>query len=104
MEKHSIVEQASDDNIKGICALHEGYLRLQTHTQNMQYLFLFHCNSGYAKERQYYVILRILSILFIKQCSVILLQLLRSSSSSSVWLPVAKAPDVLQPCGLLYYP
>ena len=22
----------------------------------------------------------------------------------SVWLPVANAPDVLQPCGLLYYP
>ena len=27
-----------------------------------------------------------------------------SSSSSSVGLQVATAPDVLQPCGLLYYP
>jgi phosphatidylserine synthase len=27
-----------------------------------------------------------------------------SSSSSFCGLPVANAPDVLQPCGLLYYP
>ena len=27
-----------------------------------------------------------------------------STSSFSVGLPVANAPDVLQPCGLLYYP
>jgi hypothetical protein len=26
------------------------------------------------------------------------------SSSSSIGLPVANAPDVLHPCGLLYYP
>ena len=29
------------------CALHAGYLKLQTHTQNMQYLLLFHDNNGY---------------------------------------------------------
>ena len=36
-------------------ALHAGYLRLQTHTQNMQYLMLFHCNHGCAKAPQCYV-------------------------------------------------
>jgi hypothetical protein len=29
----------------GACALHAGYLRLQAHTQNMQYLLLFHGNN-----------------------------------------------------------
>jgi hypothetical protein len=32
--------QATDDK-----AVHVGYLRLQTHTQNMQYLLLFHGNN-----------------------------------------------------------
>jgi hypothetical protein len=30
----------------GTCALHAGYPRLQTHTQNTQYLLHFHCNHG----------------------------------------------------------
>ena len=30
------------------CVLHARYLRLQTHTQNMQYLLLFHFKNGYA--------------------------------------------------------
>ena len=34
------------------CALHAGYLRLQTHTQNIKYLLLFYCNNGYAKQPQ----------------------------------------------------
>ena len=29
----------------GVCALHAGYLNLQTHVQNMYYLLLFHCNN-----------------------------------------------------------
>jgi hypothetical protein len=33
VEKYSRVGQATDDN--GACALHVGYLRLQTHTRNM---------------------------------------------------------------------
>jgi hypothetical protein len=37
-------------------ALHAGYLRLQTHTQHMQYLMLFHCSNGCAKAPQCYVI------------------------------------------------
>jgi hypothetical protein len=31
----------------GACALHAGYLRQQTRTQNMQYLFPFNCNNGW---------------------------------------------------------
>ena len=30
----------------GTCALHAGYLRLQTYTQNLQRLLRFHCNNG----------------------------------------------------------
>jgi hypothetical protein len=30
------------------CALHFGQVRLQTHSQNMKYLLLFHGNNGYA--------------------------------------------------------
>jgi len=37
--------------------------RLKTHTQNMQYLFLFHCNNGYANAPQCYVI-RTLTVFF----------------------------------------
>jgi len=32
------------------------YLRLQTHTETMQYLLLFHCNYGYTNAPQCYVI------------------------------------------------
>ena len=32
------------------------YLRLQTHTENMQYLLLFHCNNGCTNAPQCYVI------------------------------------------------
>jgi hypothetical protein len=38
------------------CALRAGYLRLQTHTQNIYYLLLFHSNNGYANEPQCYVV------------------------------------------------
>jgi len=40
------------------CVLHDVYLMLQTHTQNMQYLLLFHGNSDYTSARQCYVIRR----------------------------------------------
>jgi len=33
----------------GRCALHAGYLKLQTHAQNMLYLMLFHCKNGCTK-------------------------------------------------------
>jgi hypothetical protein len=46
------------------CALHAGYLRLQTHTQNMSYLLLFHCNNGWTNGPQCYVI-RTMVVLFI---------------------------------------
>jgi hypothetical protein len=46
-----------------VCALHAAYVRLQTHTQNMQYLLLFHCNNGCTKARQCYVI-GTMSVLF----------------------------------------
>jgi hypothetical protein len=40
----------------GACALHPGYLRLQTHTQNIKYLFLFHYNNGCMHAPHCYVI------------------------------------------------
>jgi len=30
------------------CTLHGGWVRLQTHTQNMYYLLLFHSSNGYV--------------------------------------------------------
>jgi hypothetical protein len=39
----------------GARALYAGYLRLQTHIQNMQYALLVHGNNGYANEPQCYV-------------------------------------------------
>jgi len=40
----------------GACAFYARYLRLQTHTQNIQYLLLFHCISGYANAPQCYIV------------------------------------------------
>ena len=39
----------------GACILHAEYLRLQTHTQNVKHLLLFHSRNGYANAPQYYV-------------------------------------------------
>ena len=33
-----------------------GYKKLQTNTQNMQHIMLFHCKNGYTSESKYYVI------------------------------------------------
>ena len=40
----------------GASDLHAGYLRLQTHTQYMCYLLIFHCKNGCTKVPEYYVI------------------------------------------------
>jgi len=40
----------------GACALHAGWLRLQTHNQNMSYLLLFHFNNCYTNTLQCYAI------------------------------------------------
>ena len=40
----------------GACAFRDGYLRLQTHTQNIQHLLLFYCKNGCTNAPQYYVI------------------------------------------------
>jgi len=40
-------------------ALHAGYLRLQAHTKNIQYLLLFDGNNGYANAPQCYVYMSI---------------------------------------------
>ena len=40
----------------GACALHAGYLRLQTHTQNMQCSFLSHYSSSCTNVSECYVI------------------------------------------------
>jgi hypothetical protein len=43
------------------CALHAGYLKLQTRTQNMEYLLLFHDNNGYENAPKFYFVLFCLS-------------------------------------------
>jgi len=45
----------------GTCAIYDGYLRLETHTQNMQQFLLFYCKNRYSKAPPCYVI-RILSV------------------------------------------
>jgi hypothetical protein len=40
-----------------------GYLKLQIHTQDIEYLLLFNCNCGYTNMRHCYVYLRCLSYL-----------------------------------------
>jgi len=39
----------------GACEFHAEYFRLQTHTQYMYYLLIFHCNSGCRNAPQCYV-------------------------------------------------
>jgi hypothetical protein len=46
----------------GACALHAGYLRLQTHTQSMLYVLLFHSKGGCTNAPQCYVV-RTLAVL-----------------------------------------
>jgi hypothetical protein len=45
-KKYHRAGQAIDDSLAHV--LHAGYLRLQTYTQNMQYLLPFHCNGGFT--------------------------------------------------------
>jgi len=45
------------------CALHAGYLRLPTHTQNILYLLFFRLEFGYENAPQCYVV-RTLPVLF----------------------------------------
>jgi len=40
----------------GECASHTVYLSLQTHTQNVLYLLLSHCNIGCTRVPKFYVI------------------------------------------------
>ena len=51
VETYGRREQVTDDN-----TTHARKVRLQTHTQNMKYVLLFHGNSGYANASQFYVI------------------------------------------------
>ena len=57
------VEPGRPQMTYGAHTLHAGYLCLQTHIQNMQYLLLFHCNSGCTNVPQYYI-LHTLPVLF----------------------------------------
>ena len=44
--KNSVQPDRPQMTIKsGACVLHAAWLRLQTHTQNLQYFLLFHCNK-----------------------------------------------------------
>ena len=49
----------------GACALRAGYLRLQTHTHNISYLLLIHCNNGCMKAPQCYVIRTLPVLLYV---------------------------------------
>ena len=44
------------DNVEKYCVLHAGYQRLQTHTHNVYYVLLFHCNSGCMNAPHFYVV------------------------------------------------
>jgi hypothetical protein len=54
----------------GACALHAGYLWLPTHTQNMWYSLLFHCNNGCTNEPQCYGV-RTLAVLLLQQTNCV---------------------------------
>ena len=51
VEKYCRAGQATDDNMA-----HAGWLRLQTHAENMQYSLLFNDNGGYRNAPQSYVV------------------------------------------------
>jgi hypothetical protein len=53
VRKYCGAGKATVDNMAH--ALHAGYLRLQTHSQIMSYLLLFHCKSGCTNASQCYV-------------------------------------------------
>ena len=55
----------------GTRSLHAGYLNLQTHTQNMYYMLLFHCNNIWTNAPECYVIgtLHVLWTLFAIVCN-----------------------------------
>jgi len=38
------------------CALHAGYLKLQTRKQNMEYLLIIHDNNGYENAPKFYFV------------------------------------------------
>ena len=50
------------------CALRVGYLRLQVHTQNVETLLLFHCNSGYTNSPQRYIYMYLPVFFLFKVC------------------------------------
>jgi hypothetical protein len=53
----------------GTCAFHAGYLRLHTHTQNMQDSLHFYCDNGSANSHQRYI-MRTMPTLFNFKASV----------------------------------
>ena len=57
--KKPMKSQTGDRWKYSACALHAGYLRLQTHTQNMNYLLFSHCNKFCTNAPQCYVICNI---------------------------------------------
>ena len=54
-EKYGTAGQTTDDDMCA-CALHAGYLRLQTHTHNMYYLLLFYSTYVCRNTPQCYVL------------------------------------------------
>ena len=49
----------------GAFAVYAGYLRLKTHTHNIYYLLIFHCNNGCTNEPHYYGIPTLLIMLIV---------------------------------------
>ena len=52
IKRENTVEQAGHRWQYGACAFHARYLRLQTHSQNLEYSLLFHCNNGCTNTTQ----------------------------------------------------
>jgi len=54
VEKYCTAGQATDDNnMRRLRIAWWAPKAIKTHTQNIQYLFLFHCSSGYMNTPKY---------------------------------------------------
>jgi hypothetical protein len=56
-KKYCRADQTTDDRQYGARNFRAGYIRLQAHTQNMQYTLFFHGKNGYANASGCYVML-----------------------------------------------
>jgi hypothetical protein len=89
VEKYGRAGQTTDDNIIRRMRFYAAYLRLQTHTQNMHYYFLFHGNSRYASAPRYYVVSNWSVLLCVKTATLLVCvcvwEIERENVCVSVW-------------------